>query len=595
MAVAAAFTFAEPLAYLAAAVVAVPLFKRLGLGSVIGYLAAGVAIGPAGLALVADDERVLHVAELGVVLLLFLIGLELQPSRLWSMRRDIFALGTLQVVASTAALASMFALSGFDARIATVAGAGLALSSTAFAMQILQERGHSTLPFGRRAFSILLLQDMAIVPLLTLVSLLAARGGEQPQSLGEAATEVAAVAGAVALVVFTGRFLLNPVFRILAGAHAREIMTAAGLLVVLGAAGVMQSVGISMALGAFLAGVLLSESNFRHTLEADLEPFRGLLLGLFFMSVGMTLDIAVLIDSWHIVLGFALATLAIKGLILYGASRMFGSGNADALLISATLPQGGEFAFVLFSAAVAGGLFNQQLASILSAVVILTMALTPVITAAFDRVIAELRERGVATTAFESFEDTRANVLIIGFGRFGRMVAQMLEAEGIGITAIDNSPQRIREAAKIGVKVYYGDATRADVLRAAGAGEARLIALCMESQPTMRKSIEIIRADFPGARLFCRARDRLHAAELIRTGVEFQIRETVESGLVFGRHALLELGIPAERVREVEEHVRRLDLERLALEAQGDTEGSLELLHMPAPPSRPSRGSDEAA
>ncbi|ODN71625.1 monovalent cation:proton antiporter-2 (CPA2) family protein [Methylobrevis pamukkalensis] len=571
-------TFAEPLALLAAAVIAVPLFKRFGLGSVLGYLCAGLAIGPYGLGVVDDADRVLHVAELGVILLLFLIGLELKPSRLWSMRRDIFGLGSLQVVLSMAALAGIFALVGYDMRVATIAGAGLALSSTAFAMQILQERGHAALPFGRRAFSILLLQDMAIVPLLTLVSLLSTRSSGGSGGLLGALGEVAAIAGAVGVVVFTGRFLLNPAFRMLAGANAREIMTAAGLLVVLGAATLMQVVGISMAMGAFLAGVLLSESNFRLTLEADLDPFRGLLLGLFFIGVGMTLNLALLLDAWLLVLGLALATLVVKGVILYVLSRLFGSSNADALLISATLPQGGEFAFVLYSAAVAGGIFNANLASLLAAVVVLTMILTPVITMAFDRVVTALRERGYAEEFVETFEDARARVVVIGFGRFGRMAAQMLEAEGIEITALDNSAARIREAAKIGVKVYYGDATRADVLRAAGCGEARLIALCMESPKVMHKAVEMIQAEFPQARVYCRARDRLHAVELIRAGVDFQIRETVESGLVFGRQALLDLGTPPERVREIEADVRKRDLERLDLEVKGDMTGSLELL-----------------
>ncbi len=348
-------TFVEPLAFLAAAVVAVPLFKRLGLGSVLGYLCAGLAIGPHGLKFVGDAEGVLHIAELGVILLLFLIGLELKPSRLWSMRRDIFLLGTLQVTVTMAIIVAVFHALGFDARAGVIAGAGLALSSTAFAMQVLQERGHAALPFGRRAFSILLLQDMAIVPLLTLASLLSPRT-RIDEGLLPALAEVVAIAGAVGAVVLAGRYLLNPVFRVLAGANAREIMTAAGLLVVLGAASLMEVVGVSMAMGAFLAGVLLSESNFRHTLEADLEPFRGLLLGLFFIGVGMTLNVPLLLASWHLVLGLALATMVIKGCVLYLLSRLFGSSNADALLIGATLPQAGEFAFVLFSAAVAAAL-----------------------------------------------------------------------------------------------------------------------------------------------------------------------------------------------------------------------------------------------
>ncbi|ADZ71822.1 monovalent cation:proton antiporter-2 (CPA2) family protein [Polymorphum gilvum] len=569
--------FTEAIIFLAATVVAVPLAKRLGLGSVVGYLAAGVTVGPFGLGVFGSAEHILAVAELGVVLLLFVIGLELDAKRLWSMRRDIFGLGTSQVVLTGAALFTALRLAGLPFEAALIAGFGLALSSTAFALQILQERGQLSSPYGQRAFGILLLQDIAIVPLLALVSILAP--GETAGGATEVAVEIGLTVGAVLAVVLTGRYLVSPLFLFLAGSRAREVMLTAALLVALGSAGIMHAVGLSMALGAFLAGVLLAESSFRHTLEADIEPFRSLLMGLFFVAVGMSLDLSIVLSSWTTVLVGVALVMLFKGTALWALARLFGSPNADALRIAVTLPQGGEFAFVLFTAAVGQKILAPELSNLLTAIVILTMLLTPLAGIGLDRVAARLKARGVENPAVESFGEAMPTVLVIGFGRFGMMVAQFLTSEGLPITAIDNRPDRIAYARKLGYKVYYGDATRADVLAAAGGGKAALIALCVENDKVMERAIAIIRDGFPQAKLFCRATDRAHALALTRQGVDFQIRETFESSIAFGRAALSALGTPSDRIAQIEEDVRRRDQERLDLQMKEGMFAGADKLH----------------
>ena len=565
--------FTEAIIFLAATVVAVPLAKRLGIGSVVGYLIAGMAIGPFGFNAFGAAPMVLGVAELGVVLLLFVIGLELDASRLWRMRRDILGLGTAQVLLTGAALYALLRLMGKDLEPALVAGLGLALSSTAFALQILQERGQLSSAYGQRAFGVLLLQDIAIVPLLALVAILAPAGTEG--SSAGALEEIGRTVGAVLGVVVAGRYLVTPLFLLLARSKAREVMLAAALLVALGSAGVMHAVGLSMALGAFLAGVLLAESSFRHTLEADIEPFRSLLMGLFFVAVGMSLDFTVLAGSWVLVAGGVIALMLVKGVLLWALARVSGSSNADALRIAVTLPQGGEFAFVLFTAAVSQGIFSAGEASVLTAVVIVSMLLTPVACAGLDYLGARLKARGVETPFAETFEDAAPVVLVIGFGRFGMMVAQLLTSEGLEITAIDLRPERIAYARKLGYKVYYGDATRADVLMAAGAGKAALIALCVENDSVMDRAIHAIRDACPQARLFCRATSQSHALALTRLGVDFHIRETFESSIAFGRAALEALGIPDDRINDVVDDVRRRDRERTELQLnEGEFAGS---------------------
>ena len=573
----------ETIIFLGSAIVAVPIFKRLGLGSILGFLAAGITIGPHGLAFIEQNEDVLHVAELGVVLLLFVIGLELQPSRLWRMKNDIFALGTAQVLLTGALFTIIAIFAGYSTPVSLVTGFGLALSSTAFALQILQERGQLSAPYGQRAFGILLFQDISIVPLLAMVSVLAV------PAVGDADVEVweqaLIVFGAITLVILVGYFLLDPILSLIASLNAREVMLAVALLIVLGSAALLQYVGLSMALGAFLAGVMLAESSYRHTLEADIDPFRSLLMGLFFIGVGMSLDLGALADRWALVAVAVIVVMMLKGLILWALCRIAGSSHSDSLLISLTLPQCGEFAFVLFSAAVAGRIMAPEQATILFSIVIVTMIMTPIADMAYNAIASRLGGRSDEKISLDNFAEANANVLIVGFGRFGMVVAQMLTSEGINITAIDYRPERIRYARKLGFKVYYGDATRTDVLKAAGADKSALIALCIEQHQTMSKSIGVIRQNFPAAAVYCRATDRTHAIDLARLGVDYQIRETFESGIVFGRAALERLGIPTTRVQAIEEDVRHRDQERLDLQLREGLFAGSDYLHKQTPRS----------
>lgn len=573
--------FLEAIVFLAAAVVAVPIAKRLGLGSVVGFLAAGIAIGPFGFDVIHAPETILSVAELGVVLLLFVIGLELEPARLWRMKGDIFGLGTTQVLACGAALTAAIFLAGYPTEKAIIAGFGLALSSTAFSLQILQERGQLSTPYGQRAFGILLLQDMAIVPLLALVPLFAP--GQGPATATGVMREVGVTIAAVAAVIFAGRYLLTPFFSYLAAARAREVMLAAALLVALGSAAIMHAAGLSMALGAFLAGVMLAESSFRHTLEADIDPFRSLLMGLFFIAIGMALDLRLIADNWLTIASGVAIVMAIKGVLLWVLSRMFGSSNSDALKIAVTLPQGGEFAFVLFTAASVAGIFDRSQSILLISVVILTMLMTPLACALHDFVATRLQKGGTDAAVIEEFSAACPTVLVVGFGRFGMVVAQMLTSNAITITAIDVKPERIGYARKLGYKVYYGDATRADILAAAGARDAVLIGLCIENEAVMAKAIACIRGNFPKAKLFCRATDRAHALDLARLGVDFQIREIFESGIAFGRAALETLGIENDRITEIEADVRRRDRERLELQLSEGIFAGADRLHQVTP------------
>lgn len=562
-----------PLVLLTAAVVAVPLFKRLGLGSVIGYLAAGIAIGPAALGFFKDPAAILHVAELGIVMFLFVIGLELEPSRLWAMRRDIFGLGSAQIVLAGCGIGATLWLAGAPGPVAIVAGAGLALSSTAIVMQMLEERGETRTEAGKRTFAILLMQDLAIVPLLALVALLApgsATGGDG--ALGGAAKIVAAVAA----VVLAGRYLLNPMFRLLAEAEAREIMSAAALMVVLGAAAAMTLAGLSMAMGAFLAGVLLAESNFRHQLEADIEPFRGILMGLFFLSVGMSVDLRVILADWTLV-GIGLASLLVAKLVtVYGSVRAFGGAHREAVKVAAYLVQGGEFGFVLYQSAAASGAITDRAASILVAVTTLSMALTPLVVALADRLMPRPRE----AAPDEDFSEARGSVLIVGFGRFGQIVSQLLLANGTDVTIIDNDTDMIRSAARFGFKIYYGDGTRLDVLRAAGAERAALIAVATDKPEATDRIVDLVKSEFPRAKLFVRSYDRAHTLRLRARDVDFEIRETYESAVAFGRATLVGLGLEPDAADEIEAEIRRRDQARLAAqEAGGMLAGAQVLLH----------------
>ncbi|MHC2263859.1 monovalent cation:proton antiporter-2 (CPA2) family protein [Sinorhizobium meliloti] len=573
--------YSQALMLLAGAVVAAPLFKRLGLGTILGYLAAGILIGPVAQQ-ITEGEEILHVSELGVVFLLFIIGLELKPSRLWQMRRDIFGLGTAQVVITGAVLSFLIAFSGLlEGAGSIVAGFGLALSSTAFAMQILEENNDTNTRYGQRAFSILLLQDLAIVPLLAIIPLMAAQAPEDTTTpLEDFAIAIAAVAALFA----AGRYLLNPLFQVIARTGARDVMIAAALLVVMGAATMMQLAGLSMAMGAFLAGVLLAESSYRHELEADIEPFRGILQALFFMAVGLSLELQVVAENLLSIIIAVPVLMLVKSLVLYGLCRATGSRHNDAVRIGLLLPQGGEFGFVLFTAAAAAGVFSQATSSLLVAIVTLSMALTPVAAMLSRRLMHKQDE--LAEEIEEDFEGAGAgaDVLMIGFSRFAQIASQILLAGGRDVTIIDHSAARVRQAATFGFRIYFGDGTRLDVLRAAGIEKAKIVAVCTQKKEVTDKIIDLVHAEYPNARIFARSYDRLHTLELRARGVDYELRETFESGLLFGRKTLEALGVNGDEAIGIMDDIRRRDEARLVLqEAEGITAGR-DMLH-----SRPVR------
>ncbi|MBC7280162.1 monovalent cation:proton antiporter-2 (CPA2) family protein [Hoeflea sp.] len=589
MAAAEAGLFTEGLILLCGAIVAAPLFKKLGLGTVLGYLAAGIVIGPL-LRFITDGEEILHFAELGVVLLLFIIGLELKPSRLWQMRRDIFGLGLTQVMVSAAViLAATMALDGQPWAAAIIIGFGLALSSTAFGVQILDERGDLNTRYGQKSFSILLFQDLAIVPILALVPLVAPVTADNDGSL---VTDIGITIGAIAALLIAGRYLLNPLFQLIAEAGAKEAMIAAALFVVLASGMLMQVAGLSMALGAFIAGVMLAESSYRHELEADIEPFRGILLGLFFMAVGLSLDLSVIAGNILLIAVAVPVLMGLKALVIYAACRGFGSSHNDSVQIAGLLPQGGEFGFVIFSAAAAAGVFSPATASLLVAIVTLSMALTPL--------AAVLARRLMHTADHEQMEEDFAgagsDVLMIGFSRFGQIASQMLLAGGSDVTIIDHSADRIRSASKFGFKIYFGDGTRKDVLIAAGIKRAKIVAVCTQKLEITDRIVDLIQAEFPTARIFARAYDRTHTLSLRARGVEYEMRETFESGMVFGRKTLEALGTTEDLALEISEDVRRRDEERLALQAvEGILAGREKLLTRPVTPEpliKPKRESE---
>lgn len=575
---------------LGAGVLAVPLFKRLGLGSVLGYLAAGLAIGPFGLGFFTEAATILHVAELGVVMFLFVIGLEMQPTRLWKLRREIFGLGLAQVVVCGALLTLVGVAAGLKLPVAFIAAMGFVLSSTAIVMQLLDERGDTSTPRGQRMVSILLLEDLAIVPLLAIVAFMApdtADGVSRWVTIGAA---LAAIVGLVAV----SRWLLNPLFRILAKAHAREVMTAAALLVVLGSALAMQWGGLSMAMGAFAAGVMLSESTFRHQLEADIEPFRGILLGLFFMGVGMSLDIPLVLADWPLILGGVLAYMLFKGVGIYAVARVTKSSHGDALQRTAMMAQGGEFAFVLYSAAASAGIVQANVNAVLTAAIIISMALTPLAVFALRWVMPaepELDMDGIESV--EEAREIKGSVLIIGFGRFGQIASQSLLARGIDIAIIESDTDMIRSAAQFGFKVYYGDGTRMDVLHASGASHARAILVCVDKKEATTRIVELAKREFPLTPILARSYDRQHAIELIRHGVDYQMRETFESALAFSSAALRQLGVLDAEVLEIAEDIRRRDAERLQLQLAGDIQSGITLMHggrwTPTPLTKPKK------
>ncbi|WP_295556844.1 monovalent cation:proton antiporter-2 (CPA2) family protein [uncultured Hyphomicrobium sp.] len=568
MAAEATVSLGPVVALLTASVVAVPLFRKFGLGSVLGYLAVGLIMGPFGFGLFTDPVEIIHVAELGVVMFLFIIGLEMRPAKLWALRKDIFGLGLVQVLTCGALLSCVGVfLGGLSWPVAIIGAMGFVLSSTAVIMKMLDERGETATPAGQRAVSILLLEDLAIVPLLALVALLAALGGGHVETTGQQMWINIGVAIVSIVAVFVaGRWLLNPMFGLVATLGGREIMLAASLMVVLGAAFFMQWGGLSMAMGAFLAGVLLSESSFRNQLEADIDPFKGLLLGLFFLGVGMSLDLALVAREWAIVLAGVLAFMITKAIGIFAIALLFGASWRESLLRAALFAQGGEFAFVLYSAALGAGVFDSRAAAIMSAIVILSMALTPLFLLLFERYIPPEK---VSFDGVEKANGLENRVLIIGFGRFGQLVSQPLLARGVDVSLIEIDVDMIRAAGNFGFKVYYGDGTRLDVLHASGAAEAEAILVCVDKPESADKIVQLVKSEFPVAKLFVRSFDRGHTLRLIEARVDYQIRETFESALAFGQAVLVGLGFSPAEAEDTARDVRKRDEERLALQLVG--------------------------
>ena len=564
----------EVVALLAAGVIAVPIFKRAGLGSVLGYLAAGLAIGPFGLRVIADPEAILSVSELGVVLFLFIVGLEMEPSRLWSLREQIFGLGVVQVALCGVVLtaAGVFLL-GLPPAVAFIAGMGFVLTSTAIVMQLLTERGDLATPGGQKIVSILLLEDLAIVPLLAIVALISPGAPSAAMSTPVWISILIAI-GCVAALQFIGRYVLNPFFRILANAEAREVMTAAALLVVLGAALLFQLGGLSMAMGAFLAGVLLSTSTFRHQLEADIEPFRGILLGLFFLAVGMSLDLNVVARDWQIVALSVVCYMALKGGTIFVLARFLKSSFAEAVERALLMAQGGEFAFVLFTTAAASGLISAEQQAIFSATVIISMVLTP-LTILSLRLIPPPQD---SMDGIDAPDGLSGNVLIIGFGRFGQIAAQALLAKGHKLSLIDTDTEMIRVAAQFGAKVYYGDGTRLDILRAAGIDKLDMVIIAIDKRDDAVRIAELVRAEYPLVKVMSRAFDRGHALKLVKAGVDYQIREVFESALSLSSQALRVLGSNDEEIADLIAGVRERDRQRFAAQLVGGISAGRDLL-----------------
>ena len=540
------FDLIQVVSLLGAAVVAVPLFKRLGLGSVLGYLAAGLAIGPYGLAVVTDSHSIIHIAEFGVVMFLFVIGLEMKPSHLWGLRRQIFGLGSLQVVISAILLTMVGVLFGASWAVSFVCASGFVLTSTAIVMQVLGERQELASPRGQRIVSILLFEDLLIVPLLAIVEFLAPATPESAahatplwQTIGTALLSLAALVAA-------GLWVLNPLFRVLAASRAREVMTAAALLVVLGAGLLMETGGLSMAMGAFVAGVLLSESSFRHQLEADIEPFRGLLLGLFFLGVGMSLDLKVVAENWGIIVSGVIALMVVKGLCVYGVARLARSNHADALDRALLMAQGGEFAFVLYSAAANAGVIDATVNANMTAIIVLSMAITPLILILHRRFGAQPAETREADTF-----DEQHPILVVGMGRFGQIVNSMLQMSGHSTTVIDLDPTTVAGLNRYGTKTHFGDASRPELLLTAGIENARLLVIAIDNREQALSIARFAREVNPNIDIVARAYDRLHTFDLYQAGADEIVRETFDAAIRAGKRALERLGMSRDDAEKV--------------------------------------------
>ncbi|WP_034348905.1 glutathione-regulated potassium-efflux system protein KefC [Noviherbaspirillum massiliense] len=548
------------LIYLTATVIAVPIAKRLGLGAVLGYLLAGIAIGPWGLRLISGVEDILHFSEFGVVLLLFVIGLELDPKRLWSMRRSIFGWGSAQMICVASLLFVVALGAGYDWKIGLIAALGLSLSSTAIALATLEERNLKSTTAGTAGFSILLFQDIAAIPMIAIIPFLGTLPATASTEEGWiTAIKAIAVIGAL---VFGGRYLMRPVLRLIAKTDLREIFTAFALLLVIGIGLLMQSVGLSMALGTFLAGVLLADTEYRHALETDLEPFKGLLLGLFFTAVGMSIDFGVLLTQPLLIAALLAVFLTLKIGMLYLLSKFFGIPRGQQALFAFLLSQGGEFAFVVFGAAATAQIFSADTASLLIVVVALSMALTPLLLLIHDRIIQPLF-RSERNRPDDRMEPQDNPVIIAGFGRFGQIVGRLLFANRIGVTVLDHDPDQVDLLRKFGFKVFYGNATRIDLLRSAGVARAKVLVVAIDDAEGSLALVDAVRREFPDLKILARARNVTHYYDLMDRGVTVIERETFEAALQLGRNVLREVGFGAFQARQAAMRFREYNIKSL--------------------------------
>lgn len=551
---------------LSAAVIVVPLFKKIGLGSVLGYLAAGLIVGPFGLKLFNDPQSIIHIAELGVVMFLFIIGLEMKPSHLWGLRRQIFGLGSAQIILSAILLTAVGLWLGFSWQVAFVGASGFVLTSTAIVMQVLSERGDIASYRGQKMISILLFEDLLIVPLLAVVTFLAPP--ELNSNTAEPLWQKIGVAGlSLAVLIASGIWVLNPLFKMLAKTKLREIMTAAALLVVLGSALLMEAGGLSMAMGAFVAGVLLSESSFRHQLEADVEPFRGLLLGLFFLGVGMALDLTIVLQNWQFILTAVVAMIVVKSLCIYIVARLAKSTRSTAMDRAVLMAQGGEFAFVLYSAAAAQGVIDAQTNASFTAIVVLSMVLTPFSLIIHNKYVVPLFVNVQEEQAADHI-DEKHPIILIGIGRFGQIVNHLLTMVGYHATVIDKDAKMVENLKRYGVKSYYGNASRPELLHTAGIETAELLIVAINNKQQTTHIVELARKMNPNIKIVARAYDRTHVFELFKAGADKQVRETFDSAVRMGQLALRQLGMEKDLSNEIGHTYFKRDRHRVKLMAE---------------------------
>lgn len=534
------------LIFMGASIVLVPLFHRIGLGSVLGYLLAGLAIGPGGLGLIENVESVAQLGEFGVIFLLFIIGLEMQPSKIWAMRHALLKLGVGQVLLCTLVLGAGVKVLGTSWTVAILIGFSLSLSSTAFALQTLNERNQLNTDFGQAAFSILLTQDLLAIPAMALIPLLSQHGGS---SAGFSIVSLLPFVVTLTAIVLAGRFLMTPLFRLIARTHLRELFTAVTLLVVFGVETLMIGIGLSAALGTFLAGVLLADSEYRHELEADLEPFKGLLMGLFFIAIGMSVDVTLVLRSPGVILGGTLAYLVLKAGLIYVIGRGASLKHESAKLMALGIGQGGEFAFVLLAIALQGQLISPEQSQTLVAIITLSMALSPIMSKVNER-LTQMHTPS-RNTDYDVISNETPDVIIAGHGRFGQIFGRLLRSQKIPFVAIDHDPEQIELLRKFGHKVYYGDASRADLLETAGAAKAKYLVLAIDGVEESLDVARTVRQHFPQIKIFARARNRGHAFDLMELGVDFIKRETFDSSVNFVRDLLVEMGKPLAEAQAI--------------------------------------------